>query len=137
MNIFKKIFGKTDSGETKSGYKVDPRHPRVVLSALHRIHFSSPEIEKPKKIELSNISLGGMALLHKSLVNPAPGQSLKGDLTIDKDDFFVEGVVKHSSHYLLGFEFNSPSREMQRAIENYLRLEISALSLRPIDEAYL
>jgi hypothetical protein len=142
MSIFKKIFGKSGDSESsedqKPGYpRVDPRHPRVILSALHRIHFSSPEIEQPKKIELSNISVGGMALLHKSLVNPKPGQKLKGDLAIDQESFSLEGVVKHSTHYLLGFEFLNPDRDMQRAIENYLKLEISALSLRPIAEAYL
>ena len=77
---------------------------------------------------------GGDPLLQSVLPN---GQSFKGLLLIDSQEIAVQARVRHVSKILAGCEFADQSTALRRAVESYLRVEISALSLRPVDEMYL
>lgn len=140
MSLFKKIFGKNAADPAQSAHR--SREPRILLQPLHRITFR--EKESGQHLGLGNLSGGGMGLLHQNDPRLRLDATIGGLLTIDKDEFEIEARVRHIGSVLAGCEFRNahdpsdPERvRLRRSIENYFRVEILALNLRPVDPAYL
>lgn len=155
MSLFKKIFGKSAEQQQAADRA---RAPRVQLQPLHRISFHDQG--SGQKLDLSNISEGGMAVLHKGDPRFQKDGVVSGVLRIDKDEFAIEAQIRHLNMVLAGCEFRNTKgaanlesktvsglasnissgfagTRLKRTIENYLRVEILALNLRPVDPAYL
>lgn len=132
MNFIKKIFGVNKTAAEKA---FQNRAPRVILTPLHRLSFRPDGSEQ--QLELSNISTGGMAVLHQGHGAFHPNSDARGLLIVDNEEFRIEARIRHLTDALAGCEFLNGSVELKRAIEQYLRVEILALSLRKVDEAYL
>ena len=147
MSLFKKIFGSAKTaGDAEQARAQERRAPRVSLTPLHRISF----LEKSGTTsQLANISSSGMALLRGGTAW-LPGETHSGRLTIDRDEHAIELRVRHASRLasesqgnrqssqLVGCEFvGSENPALRRSIEIYLRVEILALTLRLVNEAYL
>jgi len=62
---------------------------------------------------------------------------IDGALVVDQEDFIIQARVRHLGEMLAGCEFVGENLQVRRAIESYLRVEILALNLRPVDAAYL
>ena len=139
MSFFKKIFGKSEPN--KPGYAFTQRYPRVPLSPLHKISFRFVDSKTDRTLNLANISVGGMAVVHggdSSLLGIfQDGQPIQGFVEIDSKEVAIQARVRHVSKLLAGCEFTDQSAALRKAVESYLRVEISALSLRPVDEMYL
>jgi len=85
-----------------------------------------------------------MALLHEGDPRLHRDAIVAGLLTIDKDEFAIEAQIRHLNAVLAGCEFRNANDatnleyvRLKRTIENYLRVEILALNLRPVDPEYL
>lgn len=139
MSFFKKLFSGKASVNRRNPYP-----PRVRLTELHRIGFRATQPKVGTGFKLRDISINGMGVLADEK-DFRPGFEVKGDLTIDAETFAVEAIVRHCSMGAVGFEFKAGFGqdgergrvELQRAIENYLKLEILALSFRKVDSSYL
>jgi hypothetical protein len=132
MSFFKKIFGAAENARAEISAK---RAPRVSVTPLHRIAFL--EHQDGPKSQLANISTSGMALLRDGL-SWNPGETRKGFLIIDKEEFEVESKIRHLSGKLAGCEFlGAENVALKRSIEVYLRVEILALALRLVNDAYM
>lgn len=129
------------------------REPRIRLVNLHRIQFLPLEIQtsvdtssagpaslrklSDKTVDLFNISTKGMGILFDSTGKFKLGDDWGGKLSINESAFDVEGKVRHVSPTMTGFEFTSPTIPLRDHIREYLKVEISAVQLRPVAEAYL
>lgn len=160
MNVFKKIFGKSRTEPSPSPSSIlnsaqARRAPRVSLTPLHRIVF----IEKARgvKAHLTNISTTGFAVLRSDIESSTGsssgsssglsqeseakwtlGETHSGAIAIEKNEFEVELRVRHLSSVLAGCEFTGTENiTLKRAIEVYLRIEILALTLRKVNDAYI
>ncbi len=143
MSIFKKIFSKKPS-EVAAANEPTHRQPRIKLHPLHHVHFHADGIKS--SLELANISSGGMAIFHRE--DPAlkvDGQ-LRGIISIDKDEFAIEARIRHIFGILAGCQFGNESDQglpkdeytrLKRAVENYFRIEVLALSLHPVSAAFM
>ena len=132
MSFLKKMFGSKE--ETAPERKEVRRPPRVSLTPLHRISFETP---KDGTIQLANISIGGMGLICAGGSPWAVNSQIEGTLKIDGQDHKVKVVVKHAAQTFTGVQFEGTIGLLKKAIENYLRVEILALSLTKVDDAYL
>lgn len=132
MNWLKKVMGSISGQPNKVVFPA--RASRVSLGPLHRVSFRP--VEKPVKLELGNISNGGMMLLEPGTMAES-GKFVKGELTIDHDTFDLEGKFRYTNMNRAGVEFVKPSPELVSAIERYLRLEFLAMKLRRVDDMYL
>lgn len=125
------------------------RAPRVALTPLHRIVFMPMEDKLPHGgAKVANISTTGMAILRGVTGKMETGDHLdlnwvldgtcKGIVVIDKEVFDVVLHVRHLSPIIAGCEFQeTENMVLKRAIEAYLRVEILALTLRKVNEAYI
>ena len=132
MGFLKKMFGSKE--ETAPERKEVRRPPRVSLTPLHRISF---ETAKNGSIQLANISIGGMGLICPGGCPWPVNSHVDGTLKIDGQDHQVKVVVKHTTQAFSGVQFEGSIGQLKKAIENYLRVEILALSLTKVDDAYL
>lgn len=112
-----------------------PRPARVRLTSLHSIHFRL--LEGDHKHQLVNISTGGMALKQDEFASWRRDEAISGLLLIGGEDFTISARVKHLTNLIAGCEFIDVPMAFRRTIENYLRIEILGLSLRPIEVAYI
>ena len=125
MSLLKKLF--------HFGSQNQRGKPRVKISQLHKISFR--KLENPDKpIYLSSISTLGMGLLKRDTSLPKVGDHLSGQLDIEKDTFEVSCEVRHVSANIIGCQFAGPPSPLVHAIENYFKLEITGLELRPVTE---
>lgn len=132
MSILKKLFGPGKSD------RVHPaRRPRVRITALHRILFQWAKSGSEQPTALGNISTQGMGLLRADAPDAARGEWVEGRLIVSNDEFRVSGEVRHLSDSIVGCRFNGSFDELSLAIERYFRIEICALRLKQVDEAYL
>ena len=130
MGLIKKIFG--DHTVNAKATEID-RAPRITLSALQNMVFR----DETAQWNLGNISVTGMGVLHDGKPSWKIFDVVKGLLVIDRDKFDVQIRVRHLTGILAGCEFVGANSTLQRAIENYLRVEIVALSLYPVREIFL
>jgi hypothetical protein len=146
MNLLKKIFNKKPVENSEkapvlnvASQKRQQQMDRVRLLPLHRISFC--EKNTGKNFELANISHGGLGLLHGGDSSLTSARVLQGVLTIDKESFVISGELRHCGEFVAGFQIDvdepAQKRGLLRAIESYLRLEIMALQLRPVNSALI
>jgi hypothetical protein len=143
MSIFKKIFSKKLSDESvKEEYP--NRQPRVHLHPLHHVHFHADGVTSA--LDVANISSGGMAIFHREDSLFQVGGQVRGIISIDKDEFAIEARIRHIFGILVGCQFNHIAKQelpndeytrLKRAVENYFRIEVLALSLHPVSPAFL
>ncbi len=139
MSILKKLsktFAGKSGAESPTNRLQIQRAARVMVTPLHRISFR-PVGSEANLLGLRNISIGGMALICDRVVKWASEDLIRGLLTVDKKEFQIEARIRHLSDVLAGCEFTGENLTLKRAIEDYLRVEILALNLRPIGQAYL
>lgn len=128
MSLFKKLFSFGSSNQRGK--------PRVKINQLHKIAFH--KIENPEKpVYLSSISTLGMGLMKRDTSAPKIGDDISGYLEIEKNKFDLKCEVRHVSANIIGCQFEAPSSPLVHAIENYFRLEITGLELKPVTEAVL
>jgi PilZ domain len=142
MSFLKKIFAKNQIPPDAPAPAEKQRSPRIQLNVLHRVHFTpQKQNETPnssQEIDLVNLSTTGMALIcREAQVARNIGDTLSGTLFIDQKQFALENKIRHLSRNLIGCEFVQPKTDLHEAIRNYLRVEISALRLRKINDAYV
>lgn len=87
--------------------------------------------------DLANISTGGMGVIHAGDPRWKETDSCSGLVIIDKDEFGIQARICHVSEIVAGCEFVGENTKLKRAIEKYLRVEILALNLRQVADAYL
>lgn len=149
MSFLKKLFGReasassaTEAKTTTGKGRLIDRSPRVQLTPLHRVTFThgageANDARGAHTFAVSNISPSGMAILHSGSALLVPNQEIRGLLTVDGSSTHLSAEVRHLGARQAGLRFANPSQELQRLIESYLRIEISALKLRKVDEAYI
>lgn len=129
MSFLKRLFSGNKPAQV-------PRAPRIKVGVLHRVAFRPTPGREGSPLLLSNISTRGMGLLRRG-DTISVGQKLKGNLEINKESFDLEAEVKHQTAMTLGCEFQGSFDAVSRAVEEYFKLEICALKLNKVDEAYL
>lgn len=132
MSIFKKLLGV---GKSERVHTLRP--PRVRITTLHRVLFRQLVSGKEACIPVGNISTQGMGLLRAQAKAPALGQRIEGELEVNDSSFKVASEVRHLGDAIVGCQFVGAYDPLSRAIEEYFRVEICALQLYPVDEAYL
>ncbi len=65
------------------------------------------------------------------------GQKIAGELKLIERGYSVELEVRHLSEHVVGCLFLGATDVLAKAIEEYFRIEILALRLNRVDEAYL
>lgn len=136
MSLLKKIFGGSSTQEEHKKSLTD-RSPRVAISALHKLNFTPSSGGANATFSLSNISASGMGLIHEENSGFIVGQPIRGLLVVGSDDFNVEAFIKHVSKRMAGCHFIGENSALRKTIENYFRVEISALNLRAVAGKFL
>lgn len=85
--------------------------------------------ESKATILVGNLSVTGVGLLQNSLKVWPEGDLLKGSLVIDGKKYPVTIKVIHENSGIVGCSFQNPESRLQKAIENYFRIELAALKL--------
>ena len=131
MSLFKKILGQRPKEASRPQIE---RIPRIVVTSLHRIMFRE---SFGMMTQVANISAGGMALIREAAHGWKKDDTLQGALIIDQNEYEIEARIKHLDSTLAGCQFVSDRTDFKKAIHNYLKVEILALTLRPVSKEYL
>jgi len=143
MSFFKRIFAKKSDDEAVKG-EYPNRQPRVHLHPLHHVHFHADGVKNA--LDVANISSGGMAIFYREDLSVKVGGQVCGIVSIDKDEFAIEARIRHIFGVLAGCQFNHDGNQdlsasehirLKRAVENYFRIEVLALSLHPVSPAFM
>ncbi len=113
------------------------RPPRVRVTTLHRILFQRLRDSLRDPLELANISTQGIGLMRRNVGAIQTGQKITGELMINENGYPIELEVRHLSEHVVGCQFIGSTPVLTKAIEEYFRIEILALRLNRVDEAYL
>lgn len=143
MSLLKKLFGghsaNTANPNAPREYSKVQRHPRVQLLALHQVTFLFDEASGLQRASVSNLSMGGMALLW-----PDPEQSLptlqstfSGSLEIVRQTFPLKGKFVHTSDRIVGCQFTEVPSSYASDLARYFNTELAATRLHPINPEML
>jgi hypothetical protein len=138
MSILKKIFGASAAEKEirKAQKALKARPPRVVVTPLHRIFFR-PTSDQSRNLNLGNVSVGGMAVIHENAKGFTKDGIIGGTLIIDTHEIAIEARIRHLTEAIAGCEFIDQNLSLKRSVEQYLRVEILALNLTQVSESYL
>lgn len=137
MGLLKKIFAWHDSSSKKSGRDLRPREPRLFLTDKRQVSFRAVLSQGEISVPLANISSQGMALRRSGAPEMELDQEVQGVLNINGRDFDVRARVRHFADQQIGCVFTELPSDFARAVHDYLRVEILALKLNPVAEAFL
>ena len=127
MSILRRLFGLSDSRAHVA------RRPRVMIGPLHRVEFIGPS----GMVRVVNVSPDGIGLFRNDAPDARAGQVIEGVLTIAGKPFSVAVEVRHVSPSVVGLRFKDVSAALNRAIEDYFRIEIVALKLRQMNPEFM
>jgi hypothetical protein len=156
MGIFGKLIGKK-APEGEGATPVAPTQPaaaappilqaesrvapRVRISPLHRIQFqcSEPQFAKfAQPIGVGNISSSGIAFIRSALPQwPGPTEQVGGLLLIGSHQLGIRARIIHLSTALVGCRFEGELASLQQAIDEYFKLELTAIQARPMNPSIL
>ncbi|OFZ22449.1 MAG: hypothetical protein A2X94_01335 [Bdellovibrionales bacterium GWB1_55_8] len=110
------------------------RAPRVHLNSLIHTEFTRRTPEPAKQMELSNISLTGLALTADSKADRVRvGNFIFGDLVLGgAPAISVKLEVMRSMGSMLGCRFNEPTSELRSRILKYFEVEIASGEFLPV-----
>jgi hypothetical protein len=134
LKNLKKWFGESRKSQERA---LVLRPPRVRVTTLHHILFHRLKDRSRNPISLGNISVKGMGLIRAGAPDARSGMRIKGELEINATGFVIDSEVRHESGSVLGCQFLGEFDALSQAVENYFRIEICALRLNRVDEAYL
>lgn len=104
------------------------KHMRVKLFPLHSVSFEL--VGWPKKTDLGNLSISGMGIFTESL---PPGikanDLLEGVLVCGGAQAKVTARVVHVGNTMTGCQFVGHDSEVNRLVQSYFNLELSALTM--------
>jgi hypothetical protein len=136
MSILKKLFSKS-AAEKEAQRQLLNRAPRVKVTPLHRILFRLVGNEHSEELKIGNVSIGGMAIIHDNYGGFTKDGTIAGLLVVDQNEINIEARIRHLTQNIAGCEFVGQNLKLKRSIEQYLKVEILALSLSKVSEAYL
>lgn len=132
MGLFKKLFQRKVIETERQQVK---RPVRVKVTDLHRLVFRP--IEKKAEIRIGNISHKGIGFLREDLRGSKVGDMLRGNLEINQTIYDVQAKVQQVTPAIAGCQFLNPTDFLEKAIQEYFRMEILGLSLNQISVEYL
>ena len=110
------------------------REPRISIKALHNIHFISKKLNQ--ELSLSNISTQGIGFIISPKNSWTKSEIIEGDLNIGNESFQVQAQIAHISKQVIGCKIRDVKPELNAAVANYFKVELSALSLNLVDEEF-
>jgi hypothetical protein len=137
MSIFKKVIAGWDKVIKKQQREFVDRQPRFSIRPLHRVVFHCQLENKRHLLTVSNISKSGIGLLRRQFHDVEIGTTLQGEVEINGNGFPIEALVRHRTESVIGCQFKGSLSELSQAVHEYFRIEILALMLNPVSEAYL
>jgi len=143
MGILNRLFKKenddlpTPEQEKRKRTRVD-RAPRVQLGALHHISFHQKEPPVSTPLQLANLSTSGVGFMKSSSTTwPSTGSILKGDFLVAGSEIATSLQIVHISAKIVGCRIIENNAEVERMVNDYFNLELSAVRLIPVNPAIL
>lgn len=141
--LLAKMFSKTKGAQPASSERQDQalsvnfhkkedalrrRHARVKLVALHAVSFELGD--DAKKINLLNLSISGMGLLTEELPSGLKNDDLiEGLLICGTQKAKINARVVYVGKQITGCQFVGHDAEVNKLIQSYFSLELSALTM--------
>ncbi len=132
MSLFKKLFS---SGLVKNNKREHTWRPnRVQVRDLHNVRFVSKD---SGELAIANVNSRGVGFIRPESLVLQVGQNLHGRFYVEGSEFDSQAIIRHLSAKVIGCEFQNSSQDLIRAIDNYFRVEILAMSLVLVQEKFL
>jgi hypothetical protein len=112
------------------------KHHRVKLLPLHAVRFELDGEEKG--VELGNLSVSGMGLYTSDLPSGIKsGDLIQGCLVSSQDRVQVQAKVVYVSRSVTGCQFVEHDTQVNRWVQSYFNLEITALNMISVNPTLL
>jgi hypothetical protein len=114
------------------------RAVRIRIFSAHNISFDLFSSSARKRLNVTNVSTTGIGFSKDEDSSwQALGQKLTGQLNLRNSSFRVSLEVRHVTQGTVGCKFISTETSLEKAIEDYLVYEITALGLKSVDKEHL